>query len=141
LSTEKSVELPVKRTTGETLKDRMTDNAYERILPARYLRQDENGEMVESQEELFERVAKNVALAEAVYAAENEGEAVLVEPSDVKPNHSNREELVEEVFGEGVTLEDDVKDRTDRGERQQVRVRHGRAEAGGRGTRSRRGET
>ena len=109
MSTEKSVELPVKRTTGETLKDRMTDNAYERILPARYLRQDENGEIVESQEELFERVAKNVALAEAVYAAESEGEAVLVEPSDVKPGHSNRDELVEEVFGEGVTLEDDVK--------------------------------
>ena len=107
--TDESVELPVKRTTGDTLKDRMTDNAYERILPARYLRQDENGEMVESQEELFERVAKNVALAEAVYAAEREGEAVLVEPSDVKPNHSNRDELVEEVFGEGVALEEDVK--------------------------------
>jgi len=107
--TDGSVELPVKRTTGETLKDRMTDNAYERILPARYLRQDENGEIVESQEELFERVAKNVALAEVVYAAENEGEAVLVEPSDVKPDHSNREELLKEVFGEGVSLEDDVK--------------------------------
>jgi Ribonucleotide reductase, alpha subunit len=106
---EKSVELPVKRTTGDTLNDRMTDNAYERILPARYLRQDENGDIVESQEELFERVAKNVALAEAVYAAEREGEPVLVEPSDVKPNHSNREELTEEVFGEGVSLDDDVK--------------------------------
>jgi len=108
LSIHNSVELPVKRTTGDTLKDRLTENAYERILPARYLRQNEEGEMVEDQEELFERVAKNVALAEAVYAAERNGETVYVEPSDVKTDHSNRDELVEEVFGEGVALEDDV---------------------------------
>ncbi len=109
MSTKESVELPVKRTTGETLKERLTENAYERILPARYLRQDEDGKMVEDQEDLFERVAKNVALAEAVYAAEERGEAVLVEPSDVKPDHSNRDDLVGEVFGEGVSLDDDVK--------------------------------
>jgi len=109
LSTKKSVELPVKRTTGETLKERLTENAYERILPARYLKKNEDGELVEEPEGLFERVAKNVALAEAVYAAERQGEAVLVEPSDVKPDHSNRDELVEEVFGEGVSLDDDVK--------------------------------
>ena len=108
MSIHNSVELPVKRTTGDTLKDRLTENAYERILPARYLRQNEEGEMVEDQEELFERVAKNVALAEAVYAAERNGETVYVEPSDVKTDHSNRDELVEEVFGEGVALEDDV---------------------------------
>jgi len=87
----------------------MTGNAYQRILPARYLRQNEDGDIVEDQEDLFERVAKNVALAEAVYAAQREGEAVLVEPEDVKPNHSNREELVEEVFGEDVSLGDNVK--------------------------------
>ena len=108
MSIQNSVELPVKRTTGDTLKERLTDNAYERILPARYLKKDEDGEIVEQPEDLFERVAKNVALAEAVYAAERNGETVYVEPEDVKPDHSNRDELVEEVFGEGVGIDDDV---------------------------------
>ncbi|MFW5984567.1 MAG: adenosylcobalamin-dependent ribonucleoside-diphosphate reductase, partial [Halobacteria archaeon] len=108
MSIQNSVELPVKRTTGETLKERLTENAYERILPARYLKKDEDGEIVEQPEDLFERVAKNVALAEAVYAAERRDETVYVEPDDVKPDHSNRDELVAEVFGDDVSLGDDV---------------------------------
>ncbi len=67
MSKESTIEVPVLRNDGETLKDRLTDNAYEQILPARYLRKDEDGEVIEEQEELFERVAKNVAVAEAVY--------------------------------------------------------------------------
>jgi len=54
-------ELPKKRKDGKNLKERMTDNAYNRILPARYLNKDADGEVVETPEELFERVAENVA--------------------------------------------------------------------------------
>jgi len=54
-------ELPKKRKDGKTLEDRMTANAYQRILPARYLNKDEEGNVTETPEELFERVAENVA--------------------------------------------------------------------------------
>jgi len=54
-------ELPKKRKDGENLEERMTANAYQRILPARYLNKDEDGNVVETPEELFERVAENVA--------------------------------------------------------------------------------
>ena len=63
------VDLPIKRTDGDTIEERLTSNAYNNILPARYLRKDANGDPHETQEELFPRVAKNVALAEAVYEA------------------------------------------------------------------------
>ena len=100
--------LPIKRTEGETLEDRMTANAYHNILPARYLRKDADGELAETQEELFERVGKNIALAEVIYEGENRGIEVTVTPEQLKPDHPRRDELVEEVFGEGVTLDDDV---------------------------------
>jgi ribonucleoside-diphosphate reductase alpha chain len=45
----------------------MTSNAYENILPARYLKKDEDGNVIEEQEDLFARVAENVAVAEAVF--------------------------------------------------------------------------
>lgn len=60
-------ELPVKRKDEETLKERMTDNAYNRILPARYLNKDKDGNVTETPEELFERVAENVAQADKEY--------------------------------------------------------------------------
>ncbi|WP_277555164.1 adenosylcobalamin-dependent ribonucleoside-diphosphate reductase [Halobaculum limi] len=97
--------LPIKRTEGETLRERLTSNAYDNILPARYLRKDANGEPVESQEELFERVGHNVALAEAVYASDD---PITVTPDQLKPDHPRRDELAEEVFGAGVTAEDDA---------------------------------
>jgi len=97
--------LPVKRVDGDTLADRMTDNAYQNILPARYLRKDSSGDPVESQEDLFERVAKNIALAEVVYETD---EPVTVTPDQLKPDHPRRDELAEEVFGAGVTPEDDA---------------------------------
>lgn len=58
------VQLPVKRTTGATLKERLTPNAYGHILPARYLQKDEQGRVIESPEEMFRRVAENVAQPE-----------------------------------------------------------------------------
>lgn len=62
-------ELPVKRSTGNTLEERLTKNAYDRILPARYLLKDDNGDVTETPEELFERVAKNVAQPDREYSS------------------------------------------------------------------------
>ncbi|MFC6824330.1 adenosylcobalamin-dependent ribonucleoside-diphosphate reductase [Halopelagius fulvigenes] len=100
------LQLPIKRTEGETLEDRLTANAYHNILPARYLRKDADGELVETQEELFVRVAKNIALAEAVYEAEKRDVTISVTPDQLKPDHPRRDELAEEVFGKGTTAED-----------------------------------
>ncbi|WP_224334340.1 adenosylcobalamin-dependent ribonucleoside-diphosphate reductase [Haloprofundus halobius] len=97
--------LPVKRTEGDDLEARMTSNAYNNILPARYLRKDADGNLTETQEELFARVAKNIALAEAVYGAERTGESVTVTPDQLKPDHPRRDELAAEVFGKGVTAD------------------------------------
>ncbi|MFB6190698.1 MAG: adenosylcobalamin-dependent ribonucleoside-diphosphate reductase, partial [Candidatus Nanohaloarchaea archaeon] len=60
-------QLPVKRVTGDTVEERLTENAYERILPARYLLKDEEGNVTETPEEMFERVAKNVAQPDKEY--------------------------------------------------------------------------
>jgi Ribonucleotide reductase, all-alpha domain. len=84
MSTETDVDgltLPVKRTDGETLEERLTSNAYNNILPARYLRKDADGNLTETQQELFARVAKNVALADAVYAADAADIEITVRPS------------------------------------------------------------
>ncbi len=98
--------LPIKRTDGETLEERLTGNAYHNILPARYLRKDADGEPIEEQEDLFERVAENVALAEAVFESEKRGREITVTPDQLKPDHPRRDELAAEVFGAGVTAED-----------------------------------
>ncbi|MDG5775977.1 adenosylcobalamin-dependent ribonucleoside-diphosphate reductase [Haloarculaceae archaeon H-GB1-1] len=100
--------LPIKRTDGDTLADRLTDNAYQNILPARYLRKDADGELVEQQEDLFDRVAKNIALAEAVFESRKQGVDISVTPAQLKPDHPRREELADEVFGKGTSLDDDV---------------------------------
>jgi ribonucleoside-diphosphate reductase alpha chain len=93
------IELPIKRTEGETIEERLTGNAYYNILPARYLQKDADGNVVEDQEELFERVARNIALAEAVYEAENHDRTVTVTPDQLKPDHPRRGELAGQVFG------------------------------------------
>ena len=100
--------LPIKRTTGDTLEDRLTANAYHNILPARYLRKDADGELVEQQEDLFDRVAKNIALAEAVFESEKRDEEITVTPDQLKPDHPRRDELAAEVFGKGTTASDDA---------------------------------
>ena len=102
------LELPVKRTDGDALEERLTANAYHNILPARYLRKDANGDPVESQEDLFPRVAKNVALAEAVFEAEKRDVEITVTPEQLKPDHPRRDELAEEVFGTGVTADSET---------------------------------
>jgi len=100
--------LPIKRTTGETIEQRLTDNAYHNILPARYLRKDAKGDLAESQEEIFERVAQNVALAEAVFEADKQDAEITVTPDQLKPDHPRRDELAEEVFGAGADAADTV---------------------------------
>ncbi|HKL29138.1 MAG TPA: adenosylcobalamin-dependent ribonucleoside-diphosphate reductase [Natrialbaceae archaeon] len=106
--TAEELTLPIKRTEGDTLEERLTGNAYHNILPARYLRKDADGELIETQEDLFERVAKNVALAEAVYEAERRDLEIAVTPDQLKPDHPRRDELAEEVFGAGVSADDDA---------------------------------
>src|SRR4030043_997937 len=44
----------------------LTENAL-KILRARYLFKDENGDVIETPEEMFERVSKTVASAESLY--------------------------------------------------------------------------
>ncbi|RQG91146.1 adenosylcobalamin-dependent ribonucleoside-diphosphate reductase [Natrarchaeobius halalkaliphilus] len=100
--------LPIKRTEGETLEDRLTANAYHNILPARYLRKDATGDLVEQQEDLFDRIGKNIALAEAAYEADKQGLEVTVTPDQLKPGHPRRDELAAEVFGEGTAADDDA---------------------------------
>jgi len=103
-----NVELPVKRTDGDTMEQRLTDNAYHNILPARYLKKNADGELDETQEDLFERVAQNIALAEAVFESRRRDIEVLASPDQLKPDHPRRDELAEEVFGDGTTADDDV---------------------------------
>lgn len=71
--------LPIK-SIDETaaLEDRLSDNVQENIGPARYF-QSEDGEAYEDWHDVFERVATNVAIAEAVYADED----VTVGPNDL----------------------------------------------------------
>ncbi|RXK51606.1 adenosylcobalamin-dependent ribonucleoside-diphosphate reductase [Halorientalis pallida] len=107
LSTDE-VTLPIKRTEGDTLEERLTGNAYHNILPARYLRKDADGELIEQQEDLFERVGKNIALAEAVFEAGKRDLDITVTPDQLKPDHPRRDELAAEVFGAGVTADSDA---------------------------------
>ena len=55
-----------------TVDERFTDNTINNILPARYLKKDEDGNIVEDAEGLFERVADNVATAEYLYHQDEE---------------------------------------------------------------------
>ncbi len=102
------LQLPIKRTEGETLEERLTANAYENILPARYLRKDADGELIEDQEDLFRRVADNIALAEAVFESQKRDVTVTVTPDQLKPDHPRRDELADEVFGKGTDADDDA---------------------------------
>jgi len=102
------IDLPAKRVTGETVVERMTDNAVENILPARYLLKDVDGNLVEEPAELFERVAKNVALADVIYEGDNLDVEVEVTPDQIKHNHSDRESLVKKAFGTHASLDSDT---------------------------------
>jgi len=90
---------PVKRNEGDTVDDRLTDTVRNETLPNRYLNKNADGEVIETPAEMFERVAKNIALAEAVYESEKLGHEIEVTPDQIKPSHPRRGVLAAEVFG------------------------------------------
>lgn len=53
------------------MKLKLSDNAL-RVLDTRYLAKDEEGKVIETPEELFQRVAKNIASADALYGLTSE---------------------------------------------------------------------
>lgn len=63
-------ETPVLRNDGSTLKERMNSNAYNNVLPARYMEKNKHGDIIENQEEVFERVAKNLAIPDILHIDE-----------------------------------------------------------------------
>jgi ribonucleoside-diphosphate reductase alpha chain len=62
---EQTVTTPIKSVNElESVEERLTDNAVHGILPARYFRKNSDGEVLENAEEMFTRVAENVAAGE-----------------------------------------------------------------------------
>lgn len=98
------VSVPVLRNDESTLRERMTDNAYEQILPARYLDRNEDGEVIEEQEELFERVAKNISVAEAVHA----GPDFDWLPIELTHDHFDEEDYGEYMNTDGLPLTEET---------------------------------
>ena len=82
-------QLPILRNDG-SVEDNLTSNAINNILPSRYTSEGEEAT------EVFERVAKNVALAELLHVDGN----VNIIPADIK-DHPHRQQLIEDIFWEG----------------------------------------
>jgi ribonucleoside-diphosphate reductase alpha chain len=59
----------------------LADNARV-VLERRYLAKDDDGNLIETPEQLFRRVAHNIALAEAAYAPDGRAEAVVAETEE-----------------------------------------------------------
>lgn len=110
MSSSKNIQditIPVKRNTGETLQERMNSNAYHNLLPARYMGKNPDGSE-EVQEDVFPRVARNIAVAELYFKLEEKGVEIEITPDYIKNTHSKPYKLAEDIFGEGTTLDDDV---------------------------------
>jgi ribonucleoside-diphosphate reductase alpha chain len=89
-------ELPIRPSLTESVTDALTTVARERILPTHYLQRDDEGNPIETPAEMFQRVARNVAVAEAVA----EGELTLsVTPRELSLNAVGSNRLVQELFG------------------------------------------
>jgi len=58
---KKSLKLPIKKPGRGSLKDRLSENAFQYIIPARYLKRDDTGQVIETPEAMFRRVADNMA--------------------------------------------------------------------------------
>lgn len=101
---EQTIDVPVLRNDESTLEERLTENAYEKILPARYLERDENGNVIEEQEELFERVAKNIAVAEAVHTDED----FEWLPEGLTHEHFDEEDYGEYLNTDGLPLNEET---------------------------------
>jgi len=61
------IRIPLKRSDTGSLTDRLTDNVKNYVLPARYLLKDARGRVQETPDQLFRRVAENLAAPEADY--------------------------------------------------------------------------
>jgi len=93
---QSSVIVPPRRNNGETVEERMTTNAWENILPRRYQKKNRQGNYVEERGDIFERVAKNLAVAEAAHVDSE----VTVTPDYLQNARDSRvEEFAEAVFG------------------------------------------
>jgi len=94
---DSTVSIPAARNDG-TIRENLTDNAYENVFPARYLKRNEEGEIVETVEEAFERVSHNVALADLAHQTEDSIEGrVHVSADCVRPD--DPEEKRRKIFG------------------------------------------
>jgi len=65
--TKQPIKPPIKTVNSGDVRDRLSGNAFECILPARYLRRDESGQVIETPETMFRRVAENVAYPDTRY--------------------------------------------------------------------------
>lgn len=92
---DEAVNVPVLRNDEKTLEERMSENAYQNILPARYLKKNEDGDVIESQEEFFGRVANNIAVAEAIF---EDGVPEGVAPDFTAEDVLEGEEFTEEGY-------------------------------------------
>jgi len=63
---KKEIDMPVKTKTQPTSGINLTENAL-RVLERRYLKKDKQGQVIETPEEMFRRVAQAIASAELIY--------------------------------------------------------------------------
>lgn len=107
--------LPPKRSPDGSLQKRLTSIAYDHILPTYYLQRGSDGELLETQEALFDRVARNISLAESV-AKEGYEHEVAVSPADLRLGRIGNDDIKHRLFGEDVSKNDvchvDVNERT-----------------------------
>jgi len=94
-------ELPILR-NGPDVYENLNENAIHNILPARYVKRDMSGRPVEESHEVFDRVAKNLAIPELIYA---DGNPVEITRYEIKPDHPHRDEIIDEVFASSDIVE------------------------------------
>lgn len=68
---KRQIRLPPRRIRDESLERRLTENARRYILPARYLQKDASGRTTETPDEMFRRVAENVAEVETRHGGDS----------------------------------------------------------------------
>ena len=95
---------PILRNDEQTLEERMNYNGYHNVLPARYMSKDESGNIIESQEDVFARVAKNVSVAEALHVHDRPDYI----PLDLLHDHFSFEDYSEYVEGDEIQFSEDT---------------------------------
>lgn len=89
-------EPPIRPAYTGSVSDNLTAVARKHVLPTHYLRRDSEGNPIETPEEMFQRVARNVAMAEAV----GEEELTLsVAPGALSLDAVGGDRLARELFG------------------------------------------